>query len=119
MEEFLEELTEEGLGVVAAARDRLSSAADQAAEGAREGYNALRQGYAEAERVIQERPGQTVAVAFGLGLLSGLGVALLLRDRNQEYRFSRGRNAAEHLGCQIRDALAGIIPDSLTKSGGG
>ena len=115
IEGFLDQLTDEGSGAFSAVRDKVEATAGQAAESAREGYEALLQGYAEAEKVVQRRPGQAVAVAFGLGLLGGLGVALLLRDRNHESRFSQGRAAAEHFGRQMLDALAGIMPDSLTK----
>jgi len=115
IERFLDQVTEEGSGIFSAVRDKVEETAGQAAESAREGYEALRQGYAEAEKVVQQRPGQAVAIAFGLGLLGGLGVVLLLRDRNHESRFSRGRATAEHFGKQMLDALAGMMSDSLTK----
>ena len=115
IERFLDQLTDEDSGVFSAVRDKVEESAGQAAESAREGYEALRQGYAEAEKVVQQRPGQAVAIAFGLGLLGGLSVALLLRDRNHESKFSQGRAAAEHFGRHMLDALAGIMPDSLTK----
>ncbi len=115
VERFLDQLTDEGSGIFSSVRDRVEETAGQAADSAREGYEAMRQGYAEAEKVVQHRPGQAVAVAFGLGLLGGLGVALLLRGRNHESRFSQGRAAAEHFGRQMLDALAEIMPDSRTR----
>ncbi len=115
VERFLGQVTEEGSGIFSGVRERVEQTAGQAADGAREGYEAMRQGYAEAENVIRQRPRQTVAIAFGLGLLGGLGVALLLRGRRHESRFSQGRTAAEHFGRQMLDALAGIMPDSGTR----
>jgi uncharacterized protein YjbJ (UPF0337 family) len=115
VERFLDQLTDEGSSVLSGVRDKVEETAGQAADSARESYEALRQGYAEAEKVVQQRPGQAVAIAFGLGLLGGLGVALLLRDRNHESKLMQGRAAAEHFGRQMLDALAGIMPDSLTK----
>ena len=115
IERFLDEITDEDSGVLSSVRSKFDETAGQAAESAREGYDALRQGYAEAEKVVQQRPGQAVAIAFGLGLLGGLGVALLLRGRTHESSFAHGRAAAEHFGRQMLDALAGIMPDSLTK----
>lgn len=115
IEQFLGQVAEDGSQFFSGVRDKIEQTAEQAADGAREGYEALRQGYAEAEKVVQERPGQAVAVAFGLGLLSGLGVALLLRDRNHESRLSHGRDLAEHFGKQMMNAFAGMVPDSLTK----
>lgn len=119
IERFLDQLTNEGFGLYSAVRDKVEETADQAAEGAREGYEALRQRYAEAEKVVQRRPGQAVVIAFGLGFLGGLGVALLLRDRNHESSFAHGRTAAGHFGRKMSNALAGIMPDSLTKKSRG
>jgi uncharacterized protein YjbJ (UPF0337 family) len=115
VERFLDQLTNESSSIFSGVRDKVEETAGQAADTAREGYEAFRQGYAEAEKVVQQRPGQAVAIAFGLGLLGGLGVALLLRDRNHESRFTQGRAGAEHFGRQVLDALAGIMPDALTK----
>jgi uncharacterized protein YjbJ (UPF0337 family) len=116
VQEFLDELADESSGMLSGVRDTIEATASQAADSAREGYDALRQGYAEAEKVVQERPGQALAMAFGIGLLSGLGVALLLRDRHHVSRVAQSRTAAEHFGRQMLDALSGIIPDSLTKN---
>ena len=115
IEEFLGQVAEEVSQFVSSVRDKIEQTSEQAAESAREGYEAFRQGYAEAEKVVQQRPGQAVAVAFGLGLLSGLGVALLLRDRHHDSQLSHGRDAAEHLGRQMLNAFAGMMPDSFTK----
>src|SRR6476646_10143460 len=52
IEQFLDELTGEGSGAFSAVRDKVEETASQAAESAREGYEALRQGYAEAEKVV-------------------------------------------------------------------
>jgi len=82
VELFLDRLTDEGSGFFSAARDKVGATAGQAADSVRSGYGALRQGYTEAGKVVQKRPGQTVAIAFGLGLVAGLGAALLLRGRN-------------------------------------
>ena len=115
IERFLGEIAEEDSHVVADVRDRIEEVAGAAAEAASDSYDTLRHSYTEAERVVQARPGQSIAIAFGLGLLSGLGVALLLRDRTQESRLLGSRASAEHFGRQMRDALAGMVPESLAK----
>jgi uncharacterized protein YjbJ (UPF0337 family) len=115
IERFLERLADEGSGVFSGIRDKIEETTDQAVAGARVGYEALRQRYTEAERVVQQRPGQAVGIAFGLGILSGLGVALLLHDWRRGSTISRSRSAAEHLGRQMLDALAGIMPDSRAR----
>jgi uncharacterized protein YjbJ (UPF0337 family) len=115
IERFLDQITEEGFGVAAAARDKIEQASDRAAEAAREGYETLRTGYTEAERVVRERPGQAIAVAFALGLLSGLSLALLLHERAPASKFARRRDAVDNFGKQLRDILADVVPESLAK----
>ena len=41
----------------------------------------LRDGYSDAEDMVRSRPGQTVAAAFGAGVVTGLLVALFLRSK--------------------------------------
>lgn len=106
IEEFLGEVAEEGSDMMGTVRQRVQETAGQLADG-------MRDGYSEAERVVTERPGQAVALAFGLGLLAGVGVTLLLRDN--ESRATRGRNTAEQFGRQMMDSLAAMLPESLSK----
>jgi len=90
--------------------DRVSHQAANVRETARQGYESLREGYGEAERVVQEHPGQALAVAFGLGLLAGVGVSLLLFNGRSHASSSTARATAEHYGRQLRDALANLMP---------
>jgi uncharacterized protein YjbJ (UPF0337 family) len=107
IENYLDDLSNEAAGAVTAVSERISSMADQAVDGVNEGVESIRHGYAEAERVVQERPGQSVAVAFGLGIISGLGLALVLRRRNEASEC----RTTERLGHQFRDTLSGMMPD--------
>lgn len=106
IEQFLDDTTQAGAEGCAGVREQIGRTANQAVEGAREGY-------AAAERVVEEHPAPSVAVAFGLGLISGVGLVLLLRERPQESRMSQARTAAEHLGRQILDAMSGVVPDAV------
>jgi uncharacterized protein YjbJ (UPF0337 family) len=112
IEEFLDEVAETGSSMAAQVRDRVQEGAAHMSENVREqvrgGYEALTEGYEEAERMIQERPGQTIAVAFGLGLVAGLGVALMFREPHRET--SQTRATAERFGKQMLDAIAGMMP---------
>ncbi len=110
IEEFLGEFAEEGSDMAARMRDKVQEGAKQVADSARQGYEAVRHGYAEAERTIQQRPGQSLAVAFGLGMLAGVGVAILFRERPSESTLNRGRGATEQFGRQMLEALAGMMP---------
>jgi uncharacterized protein YjbJ (UPF0337 family) len=118
VERFLGEVADEGSNYISSARDRLQDVAGQVRDRIQEGagqvademrqrYGDLREGYREAERIVQERPGQAMALAFGAGVLAGLGVALLLRDRD------RGRAATEQIGRNVLDALTSMLPESL------
>jgi uncharacterized protein YjbJ (UPF0337 family) len=111
IERFLSDLADEGSNMLESARERVQETASQVAEG-------VRQRYADAERVVQERPGQSLAIAFGVGMLAGACITMLLRDSGRESRFSRSRNSTEQFGRHMLDALAGILPDALTKGRG-
>jgi len=40
----------------------------------------VRAGYIETERIIRERPAQSLAVSFGVGFVTGVLVGLLMRS---------------------------------------
>jgi uncharacterized protein YjbJ (UPF0337 family) len=111
IEWFLERVADEGSGLIAGLRDKVEDGASHIADSARQGVDSFRQGYAEAERMVQTRPGQSVAVAFGLGLISGVGIALLLRERPQASTFSRGRAVTEQYAHQLMDKLGSLVAD--------
>lgn len=127
VEAFLAELTEEGHELADSLRDKMKEGADQVrqkvydgtakvSEAARQGAHAVQEGYVEAGQMIRQRPGQTMVAAFGLGMVCGLGVALLLRGSRPAppSTFSRGRASAERFGRtirdQIRDSVASHMP---------
>jgi hypothetical protein len=83
---------------------------EAAAGTVRQGIQSVRHGISGAEQVIQQRPAQSMAVAFGLGVVAGVGLALLFRDRPRESTLARGRNAAEQFGRQMLDTISGMMP---------
>jgi len=84
--EQLDNLRETAVEGYETLRDTARDSYDTIRESARDGYDAVRssaqQGYAEAEQMVQERPGQSLAFAFGLGVLSGLAVAAMFGGRH-------------------------------------
>lgn len=68
-----------------AAKDYANEYAAQASDAVRRGYEQAEEsvtaGYQEAQRVVRRNPVESVAISFGAGLLSGVLVALMLRDR--------------------------------------
>jgi len=110
IEDFLGEVAQQTSDTASRLRDKVQEGAANAAETARQGYETLRHGYTEAERTVQARPAQSVAMAFGLGIAAGIGLALLFRERPGEPSLGRGRAAAEQFGRQMLDALSNIVP---------
>jgi uncharacterized protein YjbJ (UPF0337 family) len=119
IERFLDQFAAESSQFMEDARERVQQAASQVNDQVRQGIESARQGYAEAERVVQQRPGQAMAIAFGVGLLAGVGVTLLLRQRAQESDYAQGRVAAEHIGRQMLNAFAGALPEAMAKKARG
>jgi len=92
IERFLGDLTSRGSGAVSQVAESAREYAQHAREFAahagdrlREGYgqvgDAARQRYEMAEDVVRRNPGQSVAAAFGFGLVLGVVVGLALRSR--------------------------------------
>jgi len=96
VEQFLSELTSNGAGgvgkVAETIRGYASSAADSmrgyastaasSAEDARaRAADVVRGGFVQTERMIQERPVESLAVGFGAGLITGVIIGLVLRAR--------------------------------------
>lgn len=98
IEEYLDELAEEGSDLLGAAREKMEETASHVADGVRQGYEGFKQGLSEAERVVAERPGQSLAVAFGVGLVAGVGLSLILRDRPRETAMAHGRRQNRNRG---------------------
>jgi uncharacterized protein YjbJ (UPF0337 family) len=85
IEKYLTDLTERGSSAISQAAEAVSQYASQAGSRLREGYGQFsdqaRDRYEMAEDMVRQNPGQTVAAAFGVGLVVGLVVGLALRSR--------------------------------------
>jgi uncharacterized protein YjbJ (UPF0337 family) len=96
VEQFLSDLTSNGSGGVGRVADAVRGYASSAADSMR-GYassaassmddarvraaDMVRGGYTQTERMIQERPVESLAVGFGAGLITGVIIGLVLRSR--------------------------------------
>jgi len=85
VEEFLNELTEDGSGAVSRAAETVRNYASQAVGsmedvGGRAG-DFVKGGYQQTERMIQQRPMESLAVGFGAGLIAGVVIGLVIRPR--------------------------------------
>jgi uncharacterized protein YjbJ (UPF0337 family) len=60
---------------------RIHEGATHAAEAVQDGYESLNRGYEEAEGMVRRHPGESAALCFGAGVLTGLVVALLIHRK--------------------------------------
>ena len=96
VEQFLEEATSGGASAVSQAADTAREYAQQAmetvqersrqaADSFRKSYgqasDTVRQSYDQAEELIKERPAESAAVCFGVGMLVGVILGLSFRSR--------------------------------------
>ena len=96
VEKFLEDATSSGAGAFGQAtetvreyaqqametmQDRYGQAADQFRKGYDQASESLRRGYEQTEEMIKDRPAESAAVCFGVGMLCGVILGLTLRSR--------------------------------------
>jgi uncharacterized protein YjbJ (UPF0337 family) len=96
VEKFLEDATSGGASALSGAAETAREYAQQAmetvqerskgaVESARKGYEqateSMKHGYEEAEAMIKERPAESAAVCFGVGMVVGVLLGLTLRSR--------------------------------------
>jgi uncharacterized protein YjbJ (UPF0337 family) len=81
IERFLDELTASGASTVArgaeAARGYAHQAMDEMQRFGEEAKDSIGRTYDQAESMIRARPGQSLALAFGLGVVAGLMVGVV------------------------------------------
>jgi uncharacterized protein YjbJ (UPF0337 family) len=85
IEHFLEEATADGSSTVAkatqAVRDYATQAAESVQETTKQATETFNKGYHDAEEMIKQRPGESAAVCFGVGMVVGLLLGLTMRSR--------------------------------------
>jgi len=85
VEKFLTDLTGRGASVVAQATEAVSNFTQQAGDRLRDRYGDVaeqaRDRFDGVQDHVRHNPGQSVAAAFGIGVVAGLIVGLALRSR--------------------------------------
>jgi len=85
IEKYLTDLTSRGSSTVAQATEAVSNFAQQAGDRLRDRYGDIadqaRDRLDYAQDIVRHNPSQSVAAAFGIGLVAGLIVGLALRSR--------------------------------------
>jgi uncharacterized protein YjbJ (UPF0337 family) len=83
IEKFLTELTAGGAGSVSKVAEAVRGYAGQAAgsveDVASRATDYVRGGYVQTERMIQQRPMESLLVGFGAGMIAGVVVGLMMR----------------------------------------
>jgi uncharacterized protein YjbJ (UPF0337 family) len=85
IERYLAELTSQGASAIASATEAVGQAAQQAADQLRTRYGQMASEYQvgieRAEHLVRQQPLQSIATAFGVGVVVGAIVGLALRAR--------------------------------------
>jgi uncharacterized protein YjbJ (UPF0337 family) len=83
VEDYLGELTAQGASAIAQGTEEVRRYAQQTAdriqEGSKQAVESFRQGYEDAETFVRDRPSESVAICFGVGVFVGLMLGLTLR----------------------------------------
>jgi uncharacterized protein YjbJ (UPF0337 family) len=86
IEQYLDELLEGSSSMLGRVGETVTQAAQQAGERVQEGYEYVRdqanEGYRRAGEMVEHRPMQSMAAVFGIGMVTGVVVGLLLCDRD-------------------------------------
>jgi uncharacterized protein YjbJ (UPF0337 family) len=85
IEKFLTDLTAHGSSVIAQAAEAVGNYSHQAGDRLREHYSQMsdqaRERFDSAQDMVRHNPAQSVAAAFGIGLVAGLIVGIAIRSR--------------------------------------
>lgn len=85
IEDFLEQAVTDGNASVKQAADAAREYAEKASQSVREQYEQVeesaRAGYERAEQAVKRNPLESVAVAFGAGIITGVVVGVLLKSK--------------------------------------
>lgn len=83
IEDFIHETLSGGASAVSEFAQSAKNYAADAAQAARDGYDhaadRVKSGYRQAEGLVRERPAESVAVAFGSGIIAGVILGLVLK----------------------------------------
>lgn len=85
VEQYLGEVTANGASgvskVAEAVRGYAGSAAESLGDARGRASDAVRGGYVQTERMVQQRPIESLAVGFGAGLITGVVLGLVMRSK--------------------------------------
>lgn len=85
IEKFFDTLSTDGASALGRASEAVRTYAQQAAESVQQtskhASETVREGYQEVEEMVRQRPAESLAVCFGVGVITGVVISLLFRGR--------------------------------------
>lgn len=85
IEQFFEQVTTDNAAVLSQAGESVRAGAQQAVDSVQRTSQretaSVREGYADVEAWVRERPAESLAICFGAGVITGVVVSILLRWR--------------------------------------
>jgi len=85
IEQFFEQFGSNGASAIGRAGETVRAGAQQAVDAvqktSQQAAASVREGYADVEAMVRQRPAESLAVCFGAGVITGVVVGLLLRSR--------------------------------------
>ena len=85
IERFFDQFSSTGASAICQAsetvRDYAHHATETVQEASKQAAASVRDGYAEVESLVRQRPAESLAVCFGVGVITGVVVGLLFRSR--------------------------------------
>ena len=85
IDRYLQEASGSAASAISTAAQTVRDGAQHTSEAvqhtAKQAADQVRAGYNEAERFVRDRPGESMLVCFGVGLITGVMMALALRSR--------------------------------------
>jgi uncharacterized protein YjbJ (UPF0337 family) len=113
IEEFLGDISENASTMMGRMGQTMQDIPGNVQHAAGQVQHAVSDAAVNAEDYVRNHPGQAVAIAFGVGVVAGLGVAICMQ-RPRQTTYQRAMGSTEQLGRQMMNALAQYLPDSVS-----
>jgi uncharacterized protein YjbJ (UPF0337 family) len=112
IEDFLGEISANASTMMGRLGSAVHESAHNIQHAAGQVQHAVADSAANAEDFVRNRPGQAVAIAFGVGVVAGLGIAICMQ-RPQQTPYQRAMSTSEQYGRQLLNAIANALPENL------
>jgi uncharacterized protein YjbJ (UPF0337 family) len=112
IEEFLGDISENASTMMGRMGQAVQDVPANVQHAAGQVQHAVSDAAVNAEDYVRNHPGQAVAIAFGVGVVAGLGIAICMQQPRQT-SYQRAMNNSEQFGRQMLNALANYLPDSV------